>query len=109
MRNRRRTRLLKRLVLGFAVALVAVPVAQAYPDEGGAQAKGTFIPGVSDFPNSSFIAADQSGLVVQGESKDGLGVASPTAAVISTDIWRVQALSRSGRFRVMTATSSWVS
>ena len=36
MRNRRRTWLLRRLVLGLAVAAVAVPTAQARPDEGGA-------------------------------------------------------------------------
>ena len=36
MRNRRRTWLLRRLVLGLAVAAVAVPTAQARPGEGGA-------------------------------------------------------------------------
>ena len=85
MRNRRRARFFRRLVLGFAVALVAVPVAQAAPDEGGAQAQKTYIQGVTDFPSSSAVAADQGGLVVQGESKDGLGVASPTAAVLAGD------------------------
>ena len=34
MRNRRRTWLLRRLVLGLAVAAVVVPTAQARPDEG---------------------------------------------------------------------------
>jgi hypothetical protein len=60
MRNqRRKKRLFRRLALAFAVALVAVPVAQAYPDEStGAQAT-TFIPGVTDFPNSSYIAPEQ--------------------------------------------------
>ena len=67
MRHRRRTRLLRGLVLGFAVVLVAVPVAQAKPDEG-----------------SLYRGASADPLLVQGEVKDGLG-ASPSGAVIIGD------------------------
>jgi hypothetical protein len=60
MRNhRRRTRLFRRLALVFAAALVAVPAAQAYPDEGLRAQVGTFVPGVTDFPGSSYIAPAQ--------------------------------------------------
>jgi hypothetical protein len=53
MRNRRRTWLLRRLVLGLAVAAVAVPTAQARPDEGGASSGSEqFVQGVTDFPSS---------------------------------------------------------
>ena len=52
--HRRRIRLLRRLVLGLAVAAVAAPAAQAIPDEG------TNV----TLPN---------GAIVQGEYKSGLG------------------------------------
>src|ERR687892_924231 len=53
MRNWRRTWLLRRLVLGLAVAAVVVPTAQARPDEGGALSKPErFVQGVTDFPSS---------------------------------------------------------
>lgn len=55
--HRRRIRLLRRLVLGLAVAAVAAPVAQAVPDEGTIVPRGTL-------PNGS---------IVQGEYKSGLG------------------------------------
>ena len=57
--QRRKTRLFKRLALAFAVALVAVPVAQAYPDEGANVQATTFVPGVTDFAWSSYIAPQQ--------------------------------------------------
>lgn len=57
MRNqRRKTRLFRRLALAFAVALVAVPVAQAYPVE---VERGAGHPGETDFPGSSYIAPQQ--------------------------------------------------
>jgi hypothetical protein len=83
MRHRRRNWLFRRLVLGFAIALVAVPVAQAYPDE-GAKAQGTFVQGVDDFPGSSELAPQANGVAVRGEVKDGLGT-SPGGAVIVGD------------------------
>jgi hypothetical protein len=83
MRNRRRNWFLRRLVLGFAVALVAVPVAQAYPDE-GAQVQGTFVQGVDDFPGSSYIAPEVGSVPVRGEVKDGVGI-SPVGVVIVGD------------------------
>jgi hypothetical protein len=66
MRNRMRARLLRRLVLGFAVALVAVPAAQAYPDEGPKQ-------------QTSVQSA-----VVQGDVKDGIGTAAVLAELDAT-------------------------
>jgi hypothetical protein len=57
MQNRRRIRLLRRLVLGLAVAAIVAPAAQARPDEGTNVLRGTL-------PN---------GLIVQGEHKTGLG------------------------------------
>ena len=57
MQNRRRIRLLRRLVLGLAVAAIVAPAAQARPDEGTNVLRGTL-------PN---------GLIVQGEYKSGLG------------------------------------
>jgi hypothetical protein len=84
MRNRRRSWFFRRLVLGFAIALVAVPVAQAYPDEGGAKAQGTFVQGVDDFPGSSELAPQANGVAVRGEVKDGIGT-SPGGAVIVGD------------------------
>jgi hypothetical protein len=71
MRNRRRTRLLRRLALTVAVALVAVPVAQAYPDEGGSQT--TFRQGIDDFPGSSYIPPKAA--IVRGDVKDGIDTA----------------------------------
>jgi hypothetical protein len=60
MRNqRRKNRLFRRLALAFAVALVAVPVAQAYPVEVEKAQTEKFIPGVTDFPRSSYIAPEQ--------------------------------------------------
>jgi hypothetical protein len=60
MRNqRRKNRLFRRLALAFAVALVAVPVAQASNDIAPKTQAETFVPGVTDFPGSSDIASDQ--------------------------------------------------
>jgi hypothetical protein len=90
MRNRRRNWFLRRLVLGFAIALVVVPVAQARPEgalpplaHSGANTQGTFVQGIDDFPGSSFIAPEQ-GALVRGDYKDGVGT-SPVAAVIAGD------------------------
>jgi hypothetical protein len=46
IRNRKRRWFLKRMVLGFAVAAIAAPVAQAVPDEGGGagQSNGIVLP-----------------------------------------------------------------
>ena len=55
--HRRRIRLLRRFVLGLAVAAVVAPAAQARPDEGTNVLRGTL-------PNGS---------IVQGEYKAGLG------------------------------------
>jgi hypothetical protein len=51
--NRRRNWFIKRIALGFAVAAVAAPVAQAKVDEGQSQAKsGGYAAFVTDFPKS---------------------------------------------------------
>ena len=52
MRNRIKQRMLRRIVLGFAVAAVAAPMAQAHPLEPGAT-KAEYIPFVTDFPSSN--------------------------------------------------------
>ena len=86
MRNRRRNWFLRRLALGFAIALVVVPAAQAYPDE-GAKVQETFVQGVDDFPGSSQLAPEVGGVAVRGEVKDGL----PSASVVPVghpDNWR---------------------
>jgi hypothetical protein len=57
MQYRRRIRLVRRLVLGLAVAAIVAPAAQAGPDEGTHVLPGTL-------PN---------GAIVQGEDKSGLG------------------------------------
>jgi hypothetical protein len=78
MRNR--NWFLRRLVLGFAIALVVVPVAQARPEgalpplaQAGANTQGTFVQGVDDFPGSSKLAPQANGVAVRGEVKDGVG------------------------------------
>jgi hypothetical protein len=97
MRNRRRNWLLRRLVLGFAIALVVVPAAQAYPDE-GAKVQGTFVQGVDDFPGSSKLTPQLDGpaapaivlapkpdsVVLAGDDKRDIG-ARPTAGVLVGD------------------------
>ena len=60
MRKRRKNRFLRRLVLGLAVAAVAVPVAQAAPDEGGLQG------------NTG--ASASNGLPMRTDDKAGLGL-----------------------------------
>ena len=52
MRNRIKQRMLRRIVLAFAVAAVAAPTAQAVPLEPGAT-KAEYIPFVTDFPSSN--------------------------------------------------------
>jgi hypothetical protein len=68
MRNRRRTWFLRRLVLGFAVALVAVPAAQAYPDEG-----------------SSSIAPQRGGLPTRGDDKADIGATTSRVVIVGDD------------------------
>jgi hypothetical protein len=84
MRNRRRNWFLRRLVLGFAVALVVVPAAQAYPDE-GAKAQDTFVQGVDDFPGSSQLAPQANDVAVRGEVKDGVGASPGTVVIVGDD------------------------
>jgi hypothetical protein len=97
MRNRRRNWLLRRLVLGFAITLVVVPAAQAYPDE-GAKVQGTFVQGVDDFPGSSKLTPQLDGpaapaivlapkpdsVVLVGDDKRDIG-ARPTAGLLVGD------------------------
>jgi hypothetical protein len=52
MRNRTRTRLLKRLVLGLAIVAVAAPVAQARPEGAGAPSNES-VQGVTGFSSSA--------------------------------------------------------
>jgi hypothetical protein len=58
--NRRRNWLIKRIALGFAVAAVAAPVAQAKVDEGSSQSGTAYKAFVTDFPSvvSSVNAGD---------------------------------------------------
>jgi hypothetical protein len=87
MRNRRRNWFLRRLVLGFAIALVAVPVAQARPEgalpplaHAGANTQETFVHGV---PGSGYVAPELngeserfvSGVVIVGDDKQNLPAA----------------------------------
>jgi hypothetical protein len=60
MRKRRKNRFLRRLVLGLAVAAVAVPVAQAVPDEGGLQGNAG--------------ASASNGLPMRADDKAGIGL-----------------------------------
>lgn len=50
MRNRRRKWLLRRLVLGLAVAAMIVPAAEARPDANGAGSEPGYVPFQTDFP-----------------------------------------------------------
>jgi hypothetical protein len=84
MRHRRRSWFGRRLVLGFAVALVVVPAAHAYPDE-GAKVQDTFVQGVDDFPGSSQLAPQANGVAVQGEVKDGVGTSPGTVVIVGDD------------------------
>jgi hypothetical protein len=73
MRNRRRTRLLRRVVLGLAIVAVAAPVAQARNDEGSVAPSDEFVQGVTDFPTS--VGADMwqvNGTPVRADDKVGL-------------------------------------
>jgi hypothetical protein len=105
MRNRRRNRFFRRLVLGFAIALVVVPVAQARPEgalpplaHAGANTEGTFVQGVDDFPGSSLIvprldgpaapaivlAPQPESVTIRGDDKSDIG-ARPLAGVLVGD------------------------
>jgi hypothetical protein len=71
--HRRRIRLLRRLVLGLAVAAVAAPTAQAVPDEGtivlpnGSIVQGEYKSGLGDD-----VVSHPGGVIPQGESKADL-------------------------------------
>jgi len=76
MRNRRRNWLLRRLVLGFAVAAVVAPTAMARVDEGGtAQSDGDNGAVIQSdgkllLPNGDRVfAPDNGGLMVRGDDK----------------------------------------
>jgi hypothetical protein len=84
MRNRRRNWFLRRLALGFAIALVVVPAAQAYPDE-GTKVQKTFVQFVDDFPRSSQLAPEVGGAAVRGEVKDGLGTSPGSVVIVGDD------------------------
>jgi hypothetical protein len=69
MRNRRRNWILKRIVLGFAVAALVVPAAaQARVDEGGygqpnaSSESNGFMAGVTDFPSGVQVKAGDYGM-----------------------------------------------
>jgi hypothetical protein len=91
MRNGRRNWFLRRLVLGFAIALVVVPVAQGRPAgalpplaHAGANTEGTYVPFVTDFPSSSFVAPEQ-GPLVRGDYKDGVGTSPGSVVIVGDD------------------------
>jgi|SRR5215210_1338137 len=77
MRNRRRNWVLRRFVLGLAIAAIAAPMAQARVDEGPAAAKGgAFVQGVTDFPRAA-AQASRGGLVFAHDDK----VLAPTSQI----------------------------
>lgn len=81
---RLRTRLLRGVVLGFAVAAAVVPAAQARHDEGNGPAvqQSTYVPGVTDFPKA---AASTQPLVIPYLSH-GYGLTqSPSTGTIRAD------------------------
>lgn len=65
MRNRRRNWLLRRLVLGLAVAAIAAPVAQARVDggSGGQSQEPAYVPWVTDFGGTVSTPQANSGIV----------------------------------------------
>jgi hypothetical protein len=71
MRNRRRTWLLRRLVLGFAVAAMVAPAAQGALDEGGTvQSENTRSAFVTRGDDKTFAAVPAEGaIVVRGDDK----------------------------------------
>jgi hypothetical protein len=75
MRNRRRNRFLRRLVLGFAIALVVVPAAQARVD-GGTGWSGA---------GRSETSAPEQGALVQGDHKDGVGTSTGSVVIVGDD------------------------
>ena len=56
--NRRRNWLIKRFALGFAIAAIAAPVAQAKVDEGSSVQANGYQSFVTDFPSSQVNASD---------------------------------------------------
>ena len=63
MWNRKRNWILKRLVLGFAVAALFVPtVASAKIDQGGAVKSNDYVSGVTDFPSQAQVKAGDYGM-----------------------------------------------
>lgn len=71
--HRRRIRLLRRLVLGLAVAAVAAPAAQAVPDEGTiVLPNGAIVQGEYKSNLGGEVNGHPGGLIPQGESKADL-------------------------------------
>ena len=87
MRNRRRSRFLRRLVLGLAVVAVAAPVAQARVDEngsgGGTGAAISGLPLAGD--SKGDLGAAIGGLPLAGDSKGDLAPTSPSGLPVAGD------------------------
>lgn len=80
MRNRRRTRVLRRLVLGLAVAAMVAPGAQAALDEGNTvRSEGDRSGVVIKGDDKTFAAVPDGGIMVRGDDKT---FATPSGAII---------------------------
>lgn len=80
MRNRRKKWILRRLVLGFAVAAIAAPVAQARVEDSAQLQKPAYIPWVTDFggsvSTSSAAVELPNGLAIRPDDRAVRGVAT---------------------------------